>query len=88
LVGKGKECLSSQSESSTVIGSIMFTLKKLSTTFSKAKMWKQYSKLRDRSTANMDVEELASHREAIRLIEMDLHFVTRNAAEVQDEDNE
>jgi hypothetical protein len=64
------------------MGGIMSTLKKLSTSFIKAQMWKQYNKLRDRSTANMDAEELASHRETLRLIETDLHFATRNAAEV------
>jgi hypothetical protein len=36
----------------------------------------------------MDVEELIIHRETLRLIETDLHFATRNAAEVQDEDDE
>jgi hypothetical protein len=45
-------------------------------------MWKQYNKLRDCSTANMDDEELASHRETQRLIEKDLHFTSRNAATV------
>jgi hypothetical protein len=35
----------------------------------------------------MDVEELASHQEALRLIKKDLNFVTQNAAEVQDEDD-
>jgi hypothetical protein len=51
-------------------------------------MWKQYNKLRDRSTTNMDTEEWMSHQEALRLIETDLHFATRNAAEIQDEDDE
>jgi hypothetical protein len=54
----------------------MFTLKKLSTSFSKAQMWKQYNKLRGRSTVNMNGEELTSHREALRLIEKDLQFAT------------
>jgi hypothetical protein len=36
----------------------------------------------------MDTEELMSHQEALRLIETDLHFATRNAAEVQDKDDE
>jgi hypothetical protein len=36
----------------------------------------------------MDVEELASHQEALRLIKKDLNFVTQNAAEVQNEDDE
>jgi hypothetical protein len=58
------------------MGGIMFTLKKLSTSFSKAQMWKQYNKLRDRSTVNMNSEELTSHREALRLIEKDLQFAT------------
>jgi hypothetical protein len=70
------------------MGDSISTLKKLSTTFTKAQMWKQYNKLYDCSTVNMDVEELASHREPIRLIEMDLHFATWNAPEVYDEDDE
>jgi hypothetical protein len=44
-------------------------------------MWKQYTKLYDRSIANMDAEELASYQEALRLIETDLHFATRNVAD-------
>jgi hypothetical protein len=56
----------------------MSTLKKLSTSFTKAQM----------STANMDAKQLVTHRETLRLIEMDLHFATRNAAEVQDDDDE
>jgi hypothetical protein len=51
-------------------------------------MWKQYNKLHDRSIANMDVEESTSHQEAMRLIETNLHFITRNTTEVHDEDNE
>jgi hypothetical protein len=86
--GKGTEGSSSQSESSSKMGGIMSTLKKLSTSFIKAQIWKQYNKFRDCSTANMDVEELMIHRETLRLIETDLHFATRNATEVQDEDDE
>jgi hypothetical protein len=37
---------------------------------------------------DMDAEELARHREAMRLIKKDLNFATQNATEVQDEDNE
>jgi hypothetical protein len=86
--GKGKEGSSSQSASSSVMGGTMFTLKKLSASFTKAQMWKQYNKPYDHSTANMDDEELVSHHEALRFIEKDLQFATRNAAEVQDEDDE
>jgi hypothetical protein len=86
--GKGKEGSSSKSESFSVMGGIMSTLKKLSTSFTKVQMWKQYNKLQDCSTVNMDDEELVSHRESLRLIEKGLQFVTLNAAEVQDEDDE
>jgi hypothetical protein len=58
------------------MGSIMSTLKKLSTSFTKMQMWKQYNKLQDRSTMNMDGETLASYRETLRLIERDLQFTT------------
>jgi hypothetical protein len=36
----------------------------------------------------MDDEEFASQHEALRLIEKDLQFTTRNAAEVEDVDDE
>jgi hypothetical protein len=35
----------------------------------------------------MNTEELTSHPEAIRFIEIDLHFTIQNAADVQDEDD-
>jgi hypothetical protein len=38
--------------------------------------------------ADMDAEELVSHRNVLRLIKMNLNFATQNVAEVQDEDNE
>jgi hypothetical protein len=83
-----KEGSSSQSESSSAMGGNISTLKKLSTSFTKAQLWKQYNKLRYHFTVNMDDEELMCHREALRLIEKDLQFVTQNAAGVQDEDDE
>jgi hypothetical protein len=36
----------------------------------------------------MDIKELTTYQEALRLIKKDLNFVTQNAAEVQDEDDE
>jgi hypothetical protein len=51
-------------------------------------MWKQYNKLRTVNTADMDVEELTTHREALRLIKKDLNFATQNTTEVWDEDDE
>jgi hypothetical protein len=85
---KGKEDSNNQSGSSSTMGDIMSILKKLGTSFIRAQMWKQYNKLREVNTADMDAEKLASHREALRLIKNDLNFVTQNAAEVQDEDDE
>jgi hypothetical protein len=66
----------------------MSTLKKLVTSFTRAQIWKQYNKFHEANTADMDIEELTSHREALKLIKNDLNFTTQNAAEVQDEDDE
>jgi hypothetical protein len=70
------------------MGGIMSTLKKLGTSFTRAQMWKQYNKLHETNNVDMDSEELASHREALRLIKKDLNFATKNTVEVQDEDDE
>jgi hypothetical protein len=86
--GKEKEDSSSQSESSFTISDIMSTLKKLDTSFTRSQMWKQYNKLREANTSDLDAEELVSHREALRLIKNDLNFATQNATEVQDKDDE
>jgi hypothetical protein len=72
---KGKEDSSSQSGSFSAMAGIMSTLKKLDTSFTRAQMSKQYNKIHATNTADMDVEELASHREALRLIKKDLNFV-------------
>jgi hypothetical protein len=53
---KGKEGSSSQRESSSAMGGMMFTLKMLNTLFAKAQLWKQWNKLKDSFTANMDEE--------------------------------
>jgi hypothetical protein len=70
------------------MGGIMSTLKKLCTSFTRAQIWKQCNKLCTVNTVDMDAEELVTHREALRLIKNDLNFVTQNAADVQDEDDE
>jgi hypothetical protein len=62
--GKGKKDSSSQNGFSSTFGGIMSTLKKLDTSFTRAQMWKQYNKLREANTADMDAEELVSHRGA------------------------
>jgi hypothetical protein len=85
---KWKEDSSSQSGSSSAMGGIMSILKKLGTSFIRAQIWKQYNKLHEANTMDMDTEELMSHWEALRLIKKDLNFTTQNATEVQDEDDE
>jgi hypothetical protein len=45
-------------------------------------MWKNYNKLHETDTVDMDVKELTSHRELLRLIKKDLNFATQDAAEV------
>jgi hypothetical protein len=62
--------------SSSSMGAIMSTLKKLDTSFTRAQMWKQYNKLCEVNTADMNAEELTSHQEALRLIKNDLNFTT------------
>jgi hypothetical protein len=47
------------------MGGIISTLKKLGTSFIKVQMQKQYNKLCEVNTTDMDAEELASHREAL-----------------------
>jgi hypothetical protein len=45
-------------------------------------MWKQYNKLCEVNTTDMDAEELVSHREALRLIKKDINFTIQNAVKV------
>jgi hypothetical protein len=86
--GKLKEDSSSQSGSSSIMSDIISNLNKLGISFTRAHMWKQYNKLREVNIADMEAAELASHREALRLIKKDLNFATQNAAEVRDKDIE
>jgi hypothetical protein len=74
--------------SSSAMGGIMSTLKKLGTSFTRVQMWKQYNKLCMAKTADMDAEELATYQEALRLIKKDLNFAIQNVTVVQDEDDE
>jgi hypothetical protein len=67
---------------------MIFTLKRLITSFDKTQVWKQWNKLKDCSTINMDDEELKIHREAIQLIQRDLQFVQANEVVVENEDDE
>jgi hypothetical protein len=86
--GKVKEGSSSQSESSIVMGGMMSILKRLDTSFAKARLWKQWNKLKECSTTNMDEEELKIHCEVFHLIQRDLQFAQGNEAAVEDGDDE
>jgi hypothetical protein len=86
--GKVKEGSSSQSESSIVMGGMMSILKRLGTSFAKARLWKQWNKLKECSTTNMDEEELKIHCEVFHLIQRDLQFAQGNEAAVEDGDDE
>jgi hypothetical protein len=72
--GKGNEGSSSQSESSSAVGGMISTPQRLSISFAKAHLWKQWNKLKEHSTVYMDEEELENHRIALRLIEKDHNF--------------
>jgi hypothetical protein len=54
------------------VGVMMSTLNRLSTSFTKAQLWKQWNKLKDYSTVNMDEDKLKIHREALQLIQKEL----------------
>jgi hypothetical protein len=86
--GKANEGSSGQSEASSVVDGMMSTLKKLNTSFAKAQLWKQCNKFKERSTIDMDGEELQTHREAFGLIQKDLQFAQAIEAAIKDEDDE
>jgi hypothetical protein len=69
------------------MGGIMSTLKRLSTPFANVQLWKQWNKFKDRSTVNMNEEELKIHYEAFQLIQRDLQFTQTNETTVEDEDD-
>jgi hypothetical protein len=79
---KGKEDSSNQSGSSSAMGDIMSSLKKLATLFIRTQMWKQYNKLCEVNTATMNVEELVSYWEALKVIKKDLNFVSQNVGDI------
>jgi hypothetical protein len=70
------------------VGGMMPTLKMLSTLFAKVQLWKQWNKLKDRFTTNMDNEELKIHRATLQLIQKDLQFIQANEVAVKGEDDE
>jgi hypothetical protein len=86
---KGKASSSSQSEHDpSAVGDKLSTLKKISTSFAKLQLWKQWNKLNEHSTTNMDEDELMNHRLALKLIKKDLNFVEATAEEEEDMNEE
>jgi hypothetical protein len=69
------------------MGDIMSTIKKLDISFTRVQMWKQYNKLCETNTVDMNVEELMSHRDLLRFIKKYLNFTTKNTAVVQNKDD-
>jgi hypothetical protein len=86
--GEAEEKLSNQNELSSTVGGMMSTLKRLGTSFAKVQLWKQWNKLKDHSTANMEEEELKNHHLALKLLEKDFNFAEAHKEETVDEEDD
>jgi hypothetical protein len=64
---KGKE-----SSSSSEVGSKTFAMKNMWSGLVKAKLLKQWNKMKDRSTTDMDEEEKRKHAKAMKMVETEL----------------
>jgi hypothetical protein len=64
---KGKE-----SSSSSEVGSKTFEMKNMWSGLVKAKLLKQWNKMKDRSTTDMDEEEKRKHAKAMKMVEAEL----------------
>lgn len=64
---KGKE-----SSSSSEVGSKAFAMKKMWSGLVKAKLLKQWNKMKDRSTTDMDEAEKRKHDKAMKMVEKEL----------------
>jgi hypothetical protein len=53
---------------------ILSILEEISTTFIKVQLLKQWDKMKERSTVDMDEEELKKHRLALKIIQKDFNF--------------
>ena len=64
------------------------SLCKVSKQFAKAQLWKQWNKLKDRSTDNMTDAEKKIHRRALQRLEKDLHLDEEEEEEVEEIEEE
>jgi hypothetical protein len=85
--GKAKEGSSSQSEIFLHGGWHDVHSEEVNTSFAKAQLWRQWNKLKDCSTMNMDEEELQIHRYTLQIIQRDLQFAQANEETIDDEDD-
>jgi hypothetical protein len=63
---------------------ILSILEEISTTFIKVQLLKQWDKMKERSTVDMDEEELKKHRLALKIIQKDLNFTEAVVKEAKD----
>jgi hypothetical protein len=63
---------------------ILSILEEISTTFIKVQLLKQWDKMKERSTVDMDEEELKKHRLALKTIQKDLNFMEAVVKEEKD----
>jgi predicted polyphosphate/ATP-dependent NAD kinase len=83
--GKGKTSSSNQNEHVPfVMSGILSILEEISTTFIKVQLLKQLDKMKERSTVDMDEEELKKHRLALKTIQKDLNFMEAVVKEEKD----
>lgn len=83
---KGKGGSSSQGGSESSGGGGMFkSLCKVTKQFAKAQLWKQWNKLKDRSTDNMTDAEKKVHQRALKRLEKDLQL-DEDESEVEEEE--
>ncbi|CAM0913781.1 unnamed protein product [Alopecurus aequalis] len=69
---KGKRKGKESSSSSTEVASKSFAMKNMMQGLVKAKLLKQWNKMRDRSTADMDEQDKRKHVKALRIVEKEL----------------
>jgi hypothetical protein len=63
---------------------ILSILEEISTTFIKVQLLKQWDKMKERSTVDMDEEELKKHHLALKIIQKDLNFTEAVVKEAKD----
>ncbi|CAM0883803.1 unnamed protein product [Alopecurus aequalis] len=81
---KGKRKGKESSSSSTEVASKSFAMKNMMQGLVKAKLLKQWNKMRDRSTADMDEQDKRKHVKALRIVEKELGLEDDDDEEEED----